>query len=291
MQQDMFDYDQDANVSDEYDESIEGDKNYNIGGKQVSGEDLANLVTNMDSSGQLQDEVATLRTELARLQGAMDATQTQAGEGTGEVQEPEPPRSELVEVMSRMREDGEQVDMENLIQILQAQNNDWQRRIDTITSDPQYTEEVMNHHINRLGQAHLTEQDKETAVLERFNQYVTSEANSRNADVEIVRGMYQPILDRVLDSKVHFSADSSEAAAKVIEDELNFQKQYLSSLREQENGLRNQQNEQRSAASSRQGYTMPKPRRGQNGTINFPNEETAMADSKKVYRGQSTIIG
>ncbi|MDP6583392.1 MAG: hypothetical protein QF535_01965, partial [Anaerolineales bacterium] len=84
MQQDMFDYDQDANVSDEYDESIEGDKNYNIGGKQVSGEDLANLVTNMDSSGQLQDEVATLRTELARLQGAMDATQTQAGEGTGE---------------------------------------------------------------------------------------------------------------------------------------------------------------------------------------------------------------
>ena len=155
-QQDMFDYDQDAMISDEYDESIEGDRNYNIGGKQVSGEDLANLVSNMDSSAQLQDEVSNLKTELARLQGAMDATQSQAEEGTEEVQEAEPPRSELVDVMSRMREDGEQVDMENLIQILQAQNNDWQRRLDTITSDPRYTEEVVNHHINRLGEAHLT---------------------------------------------------------------------------------------------------------------------------------------
>ena len=232
------------------------------------------------------------KTELARLQGAMDVTQSQAEEGTEEVQEAEPPRSELVDVMSRMREDGEQVDMENLIQILQAQNNDWQRRLDTITSDPRYTEEVVNHHINRLGEAHLTEQDKETAVQQRFNEYITREANSRNADVAVVRGMYQPILDRLIDSKVHFNAESSEAAAQMIESELEFQKDYLSSLKEQENGLRNQQNEQRSAASSRKGYTTTaRPRRSQNGTISFPNEDQAMADSKKVYRGQSTIIG
>lgn len=295
-QEELFDYTATTEPDNSYDEQdtqseiIEGDRSYSIGGKDVSGVELAQLVSDIDKSGKMEDELVSLRTEMARMQGAMEA-QSNGTPDTQEVVE-EPEVLELVETLKKFQEDGRSVtDIDSLVEVLQANNNDWQRKFDNAFTDPQYTEGVVNHHINRLGEAHISEQTKEEALVNQFNKYVSDEANQRNIDVETIRQKYEPILKKVLASQIHLGSETPEAAADIIQNELTWHSDYLKSLQGMESNATNQQSERRSAASTRQGYAVPKPMKRDNGIVRYPTEDEARERAQKVYRSKSSVIG
>ena len=215
-QEELFDYTATPETNEYYDETeqgdvIEGNRTYNVGGKNLSGVELAQLANDTDKSAKLEEELVALRTEMARMQGAMEVQSNNDPEPEEVIEEAQP--LELVETLRRFQEEGRSVnDMDSLIEILQANNNDWQRKFDNAFTDPQVTEGVVNHHINRLGEAHLSEQAKETALVDNFNSYIENEAKDRDVDVEIIRQKYRPILEKLLRANVHLQAESPEAA-------------------------------------------------------------------------------
>ena len=294
-QEELFDYTTTPEVDESYEETdqgdiIEGNRTYNIGGKNLSGVELAQMVSEVDKSTKLEDELVTLRTEMARMQGTMEA-QTNGIPVDEEVTE-EPETLELVETLRKFQEDGRSVsDLDNFIEILQANNNDWQRKFDKAFTDPQYTEGVVNHHINRLGEAHISEQAKETALVDSFNSYITDEANDRDVDVEIIRQKYRPILEKLLRSQVHLQTETPEAAADIIKNELDWHSGYQKDLQNIETNATSAQTERRSAASTRRGYSTPKPTKRDNGVVRYPTEDEARERAQKIYRSKGTVIG
>jgi len=294
-QEELFDYTATPEIDESYDDVdrgdlIEGNKTYNVGGKNLSGVELAQMISDVDKSAKLEDELVTLRTEMARMQGAMEAQVNSVPEVEEVSQEPEP--LELVETLRRFQEDGRSVsDMDSLIEILQANNNDWQKKFDNAFTDPQYTEGVVNHHINRLGEAHISEQAKETALVGNFNSYIENEAKDRDVDVEIIRQKYRPILEKMLRANLHLQVETPEDAANLITNELDWHSGYQKDLQNIETNATTAQTERRSAASTRRGYATPKPTKRDNGVVRYPTEDEARDRAQKVYRSKGTVIG
>ena len=94
-QEELFDYTATPEIDESYDDVdrgdlIEGNKTYNVGGKNLSGVELAQMISDVDKSAKLEDELVTLRTEMARMQGAMEAQVNSVPEVEEVSEEPEP---------------------------------------------------------------------------------------------------------------------------------------------------------------------------------------------------------
>lgn len=267
--------------------------NYNVNGQTLNGQEISDAV-NAANNGQTQgQEISQLSQEVARLQGMLENQQshTQQLEQQAQEVEAEQAASEnfLVDEFRTLEEEQRPFDTDVAIRLFQAQNKDLNNRLNKIISDPAVLADVMNLHIQGLGEQQVEVNGREDALKNEFEKFVHGKARSTGLPVETFREEYQPVLDYAEEDKVHLNHKTPAESVEYMQRQLERAERFKGNVKETQQARSKDvyAKTRESQMQSSRAYAKPK-KVGESVSL---NEDDARALSLDIYQKGSQVIG
>ena len=268
-------------------------ENYNVNGQTLNGQEISDAVKSM-ANGQTQgQEISQLSQEVARLQGMLEAqhSQTQQLEQEAQQAEAEQAASEnfLVDEFRTLEEEQRPFDTDAAIRLFQAQNKDLNNRLNKIISDPAVLADVMNQHIQGLGEQQVEVNGREDALRNEFEKFVNNKARNTGLPAETFREEYQPVLDYAQEDQAHLNHRSPEESVEYMQRQLERAERFKGNVKDTQQA-RNSDVYAKTRESQMQrsrAYARPK-KVGESVSL---TEDDARALSLDIYQKGSQVIG